>query len=565
MPRRVSDLAARLSPLAALPFIAALRLPGIERDQPDVVLWFAAITAALCARGVYAWASPARAPADRRSESRTVRVGRALAVAARFAPPVLVAFLFAGYSVAMSWLAIENHHALRTRTFDLGFYDNIFYQTSHGRALGCSFLMGGTHLSGHFDPIFVVLSPLYLLHPRAELLLVLQSVWLGAGVVPVYLIAKRTLETASAGLVFAFLYVLYPALHGVSLDEFHSLSLIVPIVLFALYFLMTGAHRAYFAAVSLALVCREDVALLMCFVGLGALAYGRRKWVRTGLLTIAFSAAYFVIVKKWIMPSGELLNGGAGSYGYEYIYRDLIPNGGGARELVLSVLTNPVAVARLVWTPEKLRFVVELLLPLGFLPLFASRGRVMLIFGALYCLLASHFAVYSIHFHYASVVFPIAFALAPLGLRDVVGGRIGRGFGLDPARLRRAMLAGVVVASVLLSVKLGAFVDNASFRTATGPIARSLSADERDDYAWVEDAAAKIPQGASVGVSNRLGPHVSNRERVFFYPNGPKTDYVFMSRPDLRADDLARHDALVESGELVSIAERGDMALFSWR
>jgi uncharacterized membrane protein len=265
------------------------------------------------------------------------------------------------------------------------------------------------------------------------------------------------------------------------------------------------------------------------------------------------------------MPSSDLLNGGPDSYGYSYIYEDLVPNGRGAIDVVLSLLTNPSFVARVVFTSEKMRFVTELLLPLGFLPLLAKPGRVMLVFGALYCLLASHFAVYSIHFHYACVVFPIAFALAPVGLEQATTGCVVRTLSLEPARLRRALLAGVVVASVLVSVKFGAFVDNSSFRLATGPIARGLTSDERADYEWVEAAVAKLPPGASVGVSNRLGPHVSNRESVFFYPNGPKTEFVLVHRGDLRADDLGQHDDLVANGTLVPIAERGDMALLVWR
>ena len=565
IPERLSDLAPRLAPLDALPFFAALRLPTIERDRPDLALAFIAIIAALSARGVYAWISPVRAPSGESRPSVHPRFGRAIDLAVRFGPPVIVVLLFAAYAISMSWLAIENHHALRTRTFDLGFYDNVFYQTIHGRALGCSFFKAGTHRAGHFDPILVVLSPLYLLHPRAELLLALQSAWLGAGIFPVYLIANRVLKSRLAGLAFAAMYVAYPALHGANLYEFHSLALVTPILLFALYFLEAGAFRAFFAVVSLALLCREDVSLLVLFVGFRALADGRRDYVRAGWLTVAFSLGYFVIVRTFLMPTADVLNVGPDSFGYAYIYEGLIPNNRGILDVVLSLVTNPAFAVRLLLSAEKLRFVVLLMLPLAFLPVAARPGRVMLLFAVLYCLLASHFALFSIHFHYSCVAFPIAFALAPVGLRNVSNGRIARALDLEPSRLRPALLGFALVASALCSEKFGALAENASFVLPTGPVARTLSPDEQADYAWVEAAAAKIPEGATVGVSNRLGPHVSNRAAVAFYPKGPDTQYVLVDRADLRPDELSRHDELVAAGTLVPITERGGMALYERR
>jgi uncharacterized membrane protein len=556
----MDDLGRRLSPLLALPFVAMLRVPGVERDRPDLTLFFIAVTAVLCARGVYASSSRGEGPAP--IVPRPAGSGDA---AARYGAPVFVAALWAGYAFLFSRLSIDNHHALHTGTFDLGFYDNIFYQTSHGRPLGCSFLMGGDHRSGHFDPILVVLSPLYLIHPRAELLLVLQSVWLGAGTVPVYLIARRTLESRWAGVAFAVIYVLYPALHGANLYEFHSLALVGPLVLWALYFLEVGAHRAYFAALSLALLCREDVPLLACFIGIYAIADGRPGRVRAGWVTIAASVGYFLIVRRWIMPSGEFFNGGPGSYGYAYVYEGLIPHNRGVVDIALSFLTNPAFAVRLALSEAKIRFVLLLMLPLAFLPLWARPGRVMLIFGGLYCLLASHFALFSVHFYYASVVFPVAFALAPRGLAQGAEGPVPRALGLDPGRLRSATVAACLAAGMLVSWKFGAILDNESFRLPMGKVARTLSQAERETLAWVEAAVAQIPKEATLGVTNGLGPHASNRLAVSFYPGGPLPEYVFVDAADMRPEERARHEALVARGDLVPMTAHGTMALLRRR
>src|SRR6185369_6347467 len=142
-----------------------------------------------------------------------------------------VVLLWIGFGGLFSYISLVNHHALNTRTIDLGYYDNIFYQSSHGHPLACSFIKAGYHGSAHFDPLLVVLSPLYLLYPRAETILVLQAVWLGSGVVPVYLLARDKTESRVAGLVVAAMYAAYPALHGANMYEFHSLTLLSPLVL----------------------------------------------------------------------------------------------------------------------------------------------------------------------------------------------------------------------------------------------------------------------------------------------------------------------------------------------
>jgi hypothetical protein len=205
---------------------------------------------------------------------------------------VLVLILWAAYAWFFSQLSIINHHALTTRIIDLGLYDNIFYQSSHGRPLGCSFLRGGSHLSAPFDPILALLSPLYLLWPRAELLLVLQSVWYGAGVVPVYLLGREQLGRRLYGLVWALAFALQPALHGANLYEFHSLALLMTPLLFALYFLLSGKLRAYYAAFPFALLVREDAALLMSFVGFYGLIADKPGHARAGWITILASIGY---------------------------------------------------------------------------------------------------------------------------------------------------------------------------------------------------------------------------------------------------------------------------------
>jgi uncharacterized membrane protein len=563
-----SAVSRKLRFLLAMPFIAALRLPGIEKDSPKQTVFFAAVSAGLFVWSFYHFMrTPVLGPLDAADVSdeieRPSALRRALNAVPRYLAPAVVAGLWAAYGFIFTRLSITNHHALNSRTTDLGYYDNIFYQSIHGRPLGCSWIKAGWHGSAHFDPLLVVLSPLYLIYPRAELILALQSFWLGAGVVPLYLLARAKDLGRGAALLIAAAYALYPALHGANMYEFHSLSLISPLVLWLLYFLETGAPKRYVLTLVALLLVREDVALLMCFVGLYAILTRRPQGVRLGQLTIIMSLVYFVITKRWFMESSEILNSGDNeAYSFTYYYDAMIPNKSGGAGLIVTLLTNPGFTLKHILEDAKVHFLLMLFVPLLFLPFFARTGRVMLIYGLTFCLLASRPAVFVIHFQYSSLIFAVAFALVPIALRQIETGSTAPALGLDGRRLTRALAGGVFVATLLLTWKFGGLVNNQSFRGGFTRITRSLSDEQQATYAWVNEQATKIPRGASVAATGKMGPHISNRRHAYFYPEKQRTDYVFIDEAELRGNDLERHKKAVGKGELIELSRRGTMVLF---
>ncbi|WP_437325194.1 DUF2079 domain-containing protein [Sorangium sp. So ce381] len=561
-----------LVPLLAFPFIAALKLPNIEKDSPKTAIFFAVLAAVATGAGAYAWGrgerlSPRFDHASEldgaRSRWPSARDGRALAQAARWLTPVALLAMWAGYALFFSRLSITNHHALHTRTPDLGYYDNIFYQSVHGRPLGCSWLRAGYHGSAHFDPILVLLSPLYLIYPRAEFLLIFQSVWLGAGVVPVYLLARDKLAHRGKALLLAAVWAIYPALHGANMYEFHSLALISPLVVWLLYAYETGRNRLYWFTFAVLLLCREDVPLLMCFVGLYAILDRRPGKTRLGWVTIAMSLVYFVIVKLFFMTSPGIIMSGKDAYSYAYYYEELIPNRSGLSGLLVSLLTNPIFALKLLTEEPKIIFLLQLFVPLCFLPFLAKPGRWMLAYGLMFCLLASRDAVFSIAFQYSSILFPIAFALTPIALKRVEGSASAYP-GLDGRRLSRALLAAMLVASALMSWKFGGLVENASFKGGFSRVARKLTPDQEATYAWVRQQADAIPRDAVVGATSKMGPHVSNRKEAYFYPGdrAAAVQYVLLDEGELKGKDLERHNAAVKRGELEELSRLKKMALF---
>jgi len=545
------ERAARLHPYLSFvlsgPAIVALTEPKIETQHQ----WRTWLYIGLA---VLAWWPTLRALS---SDWKGWQPRRILSDRQRDAVSLVAVFgLWAAYAWVFANLAINTHHGFHMRLIDLGIYDNVFFQSSHGRPLGCSFLRGGTHVTAHFDPILVILSPLYRLWPRAEFLLTLQAVWCGAGVIAAYLIGRHQLNSRVWGLVWAVVYAVHPALHGANLYEFHSLTLLFTPLLFALYFLLSGKLRLYYVMLAVLLIVREDVSLVLCFVGLYALISGEPGYKRAGWITILVSLVYLVVAKTVFMSAPGLLNQGPGAYGYHYYYKDMIPNGLAEIDFFTTLLTNPAFVVALVAQEAKIHYLLVIFAPLLFLPAWAGRARVMLLYGFIFILLASRTAVYSTHFQYSAVLLPVAIALAPLGLRLLREAR-PKGTGLTTV-----IMGCVLVASLLVSWKHGAVLENSSFRGGFRPIVRTWTEPLQERYDSFLELVSVIEPDASVSATDRVGAHVSNRAEVHRLDQNIDTDYLLVDTSDLRGRNKASLERREKAGKVELIEHTGRWRLY---
>ncbi len=534
-----------------VPGLVFLAIRPVEKHHPHLVTVYAAVFAGLVAASVYAARVPARA--------RWAAVNR-------FAPPALLAVAAGLVAAQLCDLALINHGSMRTQIADLGYYDNIFYQSVHGNLLGCSFMPGGNHYVGHFDPILVLLSPFYLISQRAETLLVLQVVWLAAGAAPAYLLMRDAVGSTWAGLAFGLTYLLYPALHGVALYEFHSISLLGPLAMTLMYALQQRRFGLYWLVLPLCLLVREDVPMVTALVGATILmsmpAHRRHGW-----LTLAASAAYLVLVKGLVMRSSDLLNCSDGGSCFAYYFEDMIKHRRGMGDIALSVLQNPgFAETRVLVKPEKLLFLLQLFVPLLGLPLLASAGRITMVFGLTFTMLATREPVHSIGFQYSTFIYPFAFALAPQALRTLSTGERWPWLPWDRRRLVRGLVAGMLVSSALLSWRFGALVDNTAFKAGFAAIRREVDVKATEHRAFVLEQLARVPVDAHLALTRRLGPQGSNRPNVYPWPQVrrykiPRLDYLLARDGDLEGPERTHLRTSIRDGSLKLLAESAGIRL----
>ena len=409
----------------------------------------------------------------------------------------------AGYAAGFSALSILRHHSFTTARFDLGNMIQAVWSTAHGRPLAITNLRGDqiSRLAAHVDPILVVFAPLWRLWPSADLLFVAQALAVGLGALPVFLLARKHLGSERAALGFALAYLLYPAVGWLTLNEFHPVALATPLLLYAFWFLDEERWVPFAACAVSAAACREEIPLVVAGFGLW-FAISRRRWAR-GLTVAALGIAWTAIAVAVVIPhfrSGE-------SPAFYARYSEV---GGTPGGIVGTSFTHPLRILEIVSSRDTLDYLGDLFLPLAALALAAP----LLLLAALpelaiNILSANRFQT-SIHFHYTAGLIP------PLVVGSILGAaRISRRFE------RRRVWA------IRLGVGLAALGLAANYRLGPLPVWRSLAGGSVfEATSWrvsahdraAARAVARVPAGAVVSTSNRLGGHLSGRRRILSFP-----------------------------------------------
>ncbi len=511
---RAGVLLATFGLLAWPPLLA---LPGIQKDWPFFTLALIgslALAGFLCANQTLRLWSPALAPQSRRARPAPGPAGAAAPPATNAGSslrrrPVsraagallLVLLLVLAYFAFMSVLTVARHNAYLTHAFDLGIHDQVVYNALHAGYLRSTQhgAQAINYLREHFAPILYLLAPLYAIYPDARTLLVLQSLLLALGALPVYLLAHR--KTGSLGLAVALAasYLLFPALQGINTFDFHQVAPATVLLLFSLYFLETDRLAPFLVTLGLAMLAKEEVALTAAAIGVYALLAKRRY--RLGALVTAVSLAYFVTVVAWIMPA---LGGGAQVNRFEGL---MAPGTRGFGGVFKTVLTNPVFVLNfIVSNPAKLLYLGQLFLPVCGLPLLAGAGWLVALPALGMALLSSAETQYTIGYHYPATLVPGIYFLAVLGAAR-----------LDPSRYRRlAVAAAVLLAGLACNYEYGwLWGRNFSGFPQPTPHQQALTA-----------LLQEVPRDASVSSLSDLVPHLSNRANVYLFPIVNDADYL---------------------------------------
>lgn len=441
-------------------------------------------------------------------------------------PRRVLALGVAGYVAVFTFISLTRHYMFRTHALDLGLYDQINWLLASGYPPVVT--MPDMHAWGdHLTFIQYLLGLVYLAVDRVEAILVVQSFALGAGAVAVFAFARARLGDDRLAALCASLFLLNPSLHGINIRDFHPQAMAVPLLLGAIYCFEVQWRLMFWAFALLALSVREDAGLAI--VGLGLWAVVRRRWP-TGVALVALGLGWIVLATTVIIPAfrGEPYSHLHARYGWL---------GNSVVEILLGILRNPVAVAGVLASADRLLYLAAILAPFGFLPLAAPLALLPVLPALAQNILSLDPVLFHHRTQYNVFVLPFVAVAAVLGVkrvRDRYGDR------------RTSAVLGV---AFLVSVALTSRTANDLMVSRWWP-----NAAVRDRHI----ALAKVPPAAPISAEERFVPHLSHRRQVWVFPGGIERAEYVLGHFDCRVPHRsAWHVACAQERVMLSHAASG--------
>lgn len=455
-------------------------------------------------------------------------------------PSSLALFISLVGSAFFAAFAVQRHNAFLTTAFDLGNYDQAVWNTAHGRLFQLTNIPNvSIRLAHHVEPILLLIAPFYWIWSDPRLLLILQASLTMLGAVPAYWLARRRLGDNRAALAFPLAWVLFPALEHAVLFDFHAVTLSSALLMAAFNWLDEERTAPFAVAALLAAWTKEEIGLLVALMGLYAIVVQRRH--RFGVAVAVVGAGWSIVAFEVIIPYFSP----AGQHVFLSYYEGL---GDGLFGLMTTAFTRPDRIITRALAGGALEYLRDLLFPFLFLPIFAP--HVLLIAGPSFAinLLSSYDPMRTLEgFHYPAPLVPFVVAAAILGLARLerwmtaVGRRHAnvnrepheRGQGSTPfvGFGRRIFVSAVPSPGV---VRIGAvliLVASLAYHIGHGATPLAVGFDwprVTEHHRIGEEIIAEIPPDAGVSAQWQLNPHVSQRRRIYQFPDVRDADYVLI-------------------------------------
>ncbi len=402
------------------------------------------------------------------------------------------------------------HASFNSSGFDLGIYDQVTWNTLHGRfffytTTGQPLL----HFSNHVSPILLLVAPFYLIHSGPETLLFLQPLAIALGGLPLFWLAREKLENNLAALSLLLAYLLFPTLQIVNLWDFHPPVLSVGFFMFAFYFLEKRRMGWFFICAMIAMLGKEQLPLQVSFLALYAIIR-HRVWL-WGVTTIVIAMGWFFLIMYWIIPANSV----TGDHLFIGYYADL---GDSPADIVLTALTRPDLVIKNLWQPAKLQYLFDVLTPFAYLPLIGLPVLLIATPSFAINLLSANTAMHDASgAQYGADVAPWLAWAALFGLVYLRRGVVR----LWPTA--KPWLTGSMAVLLLLTALVWQLFRGYS-PLALDPPHWEITAHDR----LAHDFIAQIPPDATLSAQGKLYPHLSNRLIAYQLPDVNEAEYVFV-------------------------------------
>jgi uncharacterized membrane protein len=402
---------------------------------------------------------------------------------------IILTSLAIAYVLFVSYICLLRLRSFNYVDFDMSVHNQSVWNVLHGSI--DSSILGIPFLGNHLSLLLFLIAPLYALFPAPLTLLLLQTLFIGLAVIPLYLFAREVLGNALA-VLFGGLYLFYPALHYVNRYEFHPVAFSIFFLLSMFYCFEKQRFRPFLFFMLLSLACKENISFAIFMFGFYALFCTNRA-SRWGLVAIAAALFWFLV------PIRIMFHLNQGIIDFSLIYKHL---GDTLPQAIGNIITQPSLILEYGITRANAKFLFQLFFPLLFLPVLAPKTLFIIIPFFLQQLLSTRTYDHTIQYHYTAKLIPFLFISAVYGMRFLLG--------LPWLKHRRWPLVALLLTATVISNVFFGWLPH-----VPGYFPRRYAVKAIDRIK--EDLIKRIPKDASVVATFEFLPKLSSRKHLYAF------------------------------------------------
>ena len=425
---------------------------------------------------------------------------------------ILLVVVMIAATAVLSWWSIG-----RAKNFNAGWYDlGIMTQTVWNVGHGHGFVFtnpevgaGGVHgintvrTAIHTDYLLILLAPLSWFGSTMENLLVLQSVVLMFGAWFVWRISLRLLNRPWLSFLLSAAYIVYPPLWFAGLFEFHAVTLSATFFLAAADAITAKQHKLFWLWAGLALLTKEQVGITLGL--LAGYLYWRQGDKRRAIISVGVSWIWSALQFGIVIPASR--PGQATSFTYGKFY-----NGEASGFSLLHRLWPLSDVWQRLATRVHLDDLRQLLVPVGAILPLLSPIILLAIPEVLLYWLSDSPNQQTLYLHYHALFIPFIWLSLIFGWSNL------------ESYLKNSVprwKKGIALAAVMIVVLGSGYTAIKTSPWPWSPLNRwHLASWQEHLTPQVNQALRLIPGGASVGLTQNLGPLLAERQTVQLLPTG---------------------------------------------
>lgn len=418
----------------------------------------------------------------------------------------------------VSWGTILRYSDFTASTFDFGIftqmYESMATDFTQNTTLERNQLL--SHFSVHFSPIYYLLLPFYMIFRCPEFLLVAQAVIVYSTVIPLLLLCKKFRYSGKLTFLIAVTFLSLMSMLNPCFYDFHENAFLPPLLLWLFYFLEKDSSIGVLVSSVLTLCVKEDAGLYIIIIAVYALLE-KRYSKRTTIGLLILGVAGFIGATSFINAFGESIKTDRYSTFLNEGETSLV-------SVAMNVIKNPAYFIQTLLSPEKLIFLIQMLLPLGFVPFRTRKFHSFILFLPLILVNLATTYPYQFDIGYQYVL-ASGICLVFLFIRNI---RYFR----RPVKIAAicAMTSILVTTTYMSGIYKYHMEENAVFAEENAVTAQALAELHENN------------EDASILSTTYLTPHLYKHDTVYMYPCETPTDIVIL---DCKPGHLADYDTIL--------------------